>query len=99
MTRRTEDILKQVENLQEDEKYEIFSSILHNDLYNKIPMIHLENNIQFVVEANKMLRKYEFSETSQKNLLNDAIKKLKKYNTFEQIQDPILWQQQIRDDR
>ncbi len=55
------------------------------------------NNLFF--DNEKQVEEGNFLDIPQRSLFVNALKNIQKYNTFEQIEDPILWQKQIRDDR
>jgi len=96
MTKRTENVLEQIQTFQDDEKFEIVSTILQKNLSDKMQMIYLDENILFVLNTKQLLKNQN---ENQRNLLEKSLIDIQKYETFKEIIDPVLWQKQIRDDR
>ncbi len=99
MTQRTQNIIEQILDFEDNEKIEIISSILQKSLSDKLQTIYLDNNILFILNFNQFKTNVENENISQRNILKNSLSKIQSYQTFKNISDPILWQKESRDDR
>jgi len=99
MTPQTQIIIDQILNFDDNEKIEIISSILQKSLRDKLQTIYLDNNILFILNFKQFQTNLENENNSQRNLLKKTLGKLQLYQTFNNVTDPVLWQQTSRDDR
>ena len=95
MTKRTQDILKQINSLQEQE--------LHDILYQMAKQHRLAKHIRVVDSPNQYVYTLYINKTTTSSAsredVGQALQKIQQFNTFANIHDPVLWQQQQRNDR
>ena len=94
MTKRTQEILKQINSLQEDELQDmLYQMAKQHRLAKHIRMISKPKHYVFMLSVDKP------NSISSREDLQQSLQKIQRFDTFKHITDPVLWQQQQRDDR